>query len=437
MSAGPGLAAPIFVVPGKGAVPEWLLKCLSGMPVHVTRDLGSALEQDAVVLLFPNGGMPEVPKRSGGSVLILVTTDGGLEKPEGVDVVIRADESRRCGNSEAVMRLACLLVEAGKERAVVLERVHALVTANREAAKLVADLEEKERRIEEQSRELEAKAQTLARANSEAGRLILQVEEKDRRISEQAEEILRYYNNLQKEMRLARTLQISLLPDVKPPMEEIRCHDRFIPATELCGDYYDYIILPDGSFMVVVADVTGHGVASALVSVQVRALTHIHALEGLPPTAILSRINRFIHDSFERKYLMTMFLVHVAPDYKATYCGAGHNPFMYSREGRDVELVTAQGIPLGIQSEYAYESDSMDFTPGMRMLLYTDGLVEVSDADQEQYGYDRLKEAFLKGYGQEGRALVDNLLREVEYFVEMPPPFPDDVTVVLLERVSS
>jgi len=427
-------------LPSAGAparsLPDEILRCLMDAGARIATALPVEPLDDAVIILFSETEPTELPDLSGAGAVVLVRLDGGTSGPAGTDAVVPLKDHADCGAAPAVIGLAGKLAARKRAGRALFEKIHSLAAANREAARLVLELEEKERRIREQARDIEEKARSLARANAEAGRLILEIEERDRRIGAQADEIRRYYDVLQQEMRLARRLQIGLLPEAPHPIPGLACHDRFIPASELCGDYYDYFRRSDGSFDIVIADVTGHGVASAMVSVQVRALAHIYTLEGLSPPQVLARINEFMCENFHKRYLMTMFIIHVAPDFSVAYAGAGHNPFYFTADGKNVQRCLSQGIPLGIQKNYEYRSDTLSLSPGARMLLYTDGLVEIQNAEDVQFGYDRLEDVFLKGCAQNARGFVDALLKEVEYFSETSPPFPDDVTIVLVERSS-
>jgi len=330
----------------------------------------------------------------------------------------------------------CRTLLAEKEAAE--ERARTLARANAEAGRLILEVEERDRRIGEQQKELAERNRNLARANAEAGRLILDVEEKDRRLQAQSAEIERHLAALRRDLAIAADLQINLLPIEYPNAPELRLYDRFLPANELCGDYYDYILHPDGDFDVVVADVTGHGVASALVSVQIRAIARARGPFGKSPALTLKHLNDFMVANFQRRFLMTMFYL----GYRAAgrdgpelvYCGAGHTPPILARAaggaGRELR---SQGLPLGVDGSAEYGDDRVELAAGDRLLIYTDGLIEVYDGSRRQWGLDGLKAALAAAAGLAGREVIDKLLREARYFSGQRP-FDDDVTVVLVER---
>lgn len=316
------------------------------------------------------------------------------------------------------------------------ERALSLARANAEAGKLILEVEERDRRITDQQQELAERARRLAQANAEAGRLILEVEEKDRRLEAQAAEIEKHLSALRRDLTLAADLQLGLLPLDYPNVREFRLYDRFLMATELCGDYYDYIIRPDGDFDVVVADVTGHGVASALVSVQIRAITRSHAQGEKSPAVLLRQINEFMVSTFNRAFFMTMFYL----GYRSAglekpclvYAGAGHPPPLLVGKGKSREI-RSQGLPLGVEIKAEYSEDRLEMAAGDRLLIYTDGLVEVYDGTRRQWGPEGLTGSLLAAANLAGREVIDRVLLDARYFGGQRP-FDDDVTVVLVER---
>jgi serine phosphatase RsbU (regulator of sigma subunit) len=328
-----------------------------------------------------------------------------------------------------------------REKQAAEERSLSLARANAEAGRLILDVEERDRRIREQQRELAEHNRKLARANAEAGRLIMEIEEKDRRLEGQSSEIERHLTALRRDLAIAADLQINLLPVEYPNAPELRLYDRFLPANELCGDYYDYILHPDGDFDVVVADVTGHGVASALVSVQIRAIARARGPFEKSPARTIKHLNDFMVANFHRQFLMTMFYLGYRAAGRArpriVYAGAGHTPPLLLRAaGGAIQELRSQGLPLGVDGASPYAEGEIELLPGDRLLIHTDGLIEVYDGSRRQWGLDGLKHALIASADLAGREVIDKMLREARYFSGQRP-FDDDVTVVLVERAGS
>ncbi len=289
----------------------------------------------------------------------------------------------------------------------------------------------------------EKRSHSLARASSQAADMMLQLEEAGRRIQDQNRELERmqgeiagHLRRLEQELELAASLQFNLLPTVLPDLGEIRLHDRYLPAAQLCGDYYDCFALPDGRCFLCVADVTGHGVAPALVSVQVRTLARSLALSGLPLGELMSQLNNFMFETFNREFLMTTVAMVCDPNRRWIECvGAGHPPLIHlAADGKDWREWPSRGLPLGVTGGAEFHTDGFELRPGERLLAYTDGLTEVEGEDEIGFfGHQRLAECFAQQSGRPGAETPDQLLAAARRF-SAAGTFADDVTVLLLER---
>lgn len=294
------------------------------------------------------------------------------------------------------------------------------------------------------NRESHRRTSALAHANAEAADIILQLEEATRKIKEQnlcitaqQEKIAAHLEKVKEELRIASLLQISLLPSAREYSQGsgLVLRDRYVPATDLGGDYFDYAHCPDGRLFVCVADVTGHGVAPALVSVQSRALARSHLEAGQGLAAMTSDLNTFMFETFQQDYLMTMAaLAYDRDDGKVEFCGAGHCPLVHylAAEDRCVERFS-RGVPLGVMDDAVFASDVFALAPGDWLLVYTDGITEATSPAGEEFGVERLLEAFL-GLVRAGEKDVPNRLLDAAREFTGKPTFNDDVTLVALER---
>jgi sigma-B regulation protein RsbU (phosphoserine phosphatase) len=305
-------------------------------------------------------------------------------------------------------------------------------------------------RIRQMVVESQRRSISLARASAEAADMMLQLEEASRRISEQneelklrdarisaqQEEIKQHLQTLQQEMELASALQINLLPTDSPEGADLALHDRYIPAAQLCGDYYDYVNRPGNIFHISIADVTGHGVAPALVSVQVRTLARTAVHSGKSPGEILRELNDFMINTFKQDYLMTMVCINYDPaTHIAAYAGAGHCPMLLLSKNGTCRELPSRGLPLGIVAGTEFPDEQVQLAPGDKLFNYTDGIFEVTDEDTgEIFGPERLTEELTKCGDKGGRETLDHLVRTARGF-SSAGCFEDDVTLVLLERL--
>lgn len=297
--------------------------------------------------------------------------------------------------------------------------------------------------------DLRERSISLARASAEAADMILQLEEAHRRIAEQNEEILardaqiqeqqkeieKHLEILQRDLAMASALQISLLPSEAPKVPHLLLHDRYIPAADLGGDYFDYLLLPENRVYICIADVTGHGVAPALVSVQARVLSRAAVQEGHSLEKVLAELNRFMIETFHREYLMTMVsLLYDSATFSLLYAGAGHCPLIRLSADGSIQEFPSQGLPLGVSLQATYAMDRIDLRPLDRVLLYTDGITETKNPAGEEFGVKRLLELFVEMRSLPAASVIDRLVGGACAHTQQRV-FKDDVTLVLLECI--
>ncbi len=294
--------------------------------------------------------------------------------------------------------------------------------ASAEAADVILQLEEADRRIREQNKKLAS--------------MVRQLEKRDQRIQRQQQEIAQHLATLKEEMAIASALQVNLLPTVYPAVADLLLYDRYIPAADLCGDYYDYMSLEDGTFVISIADVTGHGVAPALVSVQVRTMARSAIRTTSSPAAVLAELNTFMVETFNRDFLMSMIILsHQPGSDEVIFAGAGHCPMMLipAGDGPCSEFFST-GVPLGGVAQATYRDGRVPLLPGDRLLLYTDGITDVSGRkDGELFGVAQLQEVVDTCRQEHGRDVLDRLVRAAKAY-SAADAFCDDVTLILLER---
>ncbi len=237
-----------------------------------------------------------------------------------------------------------------------------------------------------------------------------------------------------REVEKARHLQVSLLPDEDPGLEGLDVAGRCVPATEVAGDYYDYIPLPDHRSAVVLGDVTGHGLEAGMMMAVAKAAlrTQVNARPDLP--AMLAAVDRAMRLSEAQTLFMTAVLViHDVQTGMLEYGIAGHPPPLLLRaDGHGVEALEGGFYPLGIEMDGPYVAERLEAARDDCLLLYSDGILEARNAGGEDFGLDRLKRVFLSARGTSAKATRDKILEGLNRFVQ-GAPFHDDVTVVALK----
>ncbi len=201
------------------------------------------------------------------------------------------------------------------------------------------------------------------------------------------------FERVQLDLDAARAIQRSLLPPEAPDVAGYSLSFRSTACYEVGGDYVDVVHLPDGRLMMALADVAGKGMASALMSMTFRSSFRAIAGIDLPLAEIAARLNT-LHwqEGMEarRRYVTAILMCLDPKTHRLEVVNAGHNPaFLRTCAGREAVKVNASGLPLGMMPGRTYESEIFDMGEGSEMLLYTDGLTEVFQGDDE-FGEDRL-----------------------------------------------
>ena len=239
---------------------------------------------------------------------------------------------------------------------------------------------------------------------------------------------------IEQEMRVATLIQQQFLPRELPNLPQWQIAAYYGPARAVGGDFYDFIEMPGGRIGIAVGDVTDKGVPAALVMARTHSILRAEASRSDSPGAILSRANELLVPEMPARMFVTCLFAILDPSTgRVVMANAGHNlPFIRTDEG--VIELRATGMPLGLLSGTRYEETEGVIAPGSNVLLYSDGLVEAHDPNQEMYGFPRLREAMI--VDDAGSELLDRLLDTLHQFTGPEWEQEDDITLVTLRRAS-
>jgi len=225
--------------------------------------------------------------------------------------------------------------------------------------------------------------------------------------------------SLRRELAVAHEVQRGFLPSAAPRIPEYEFFEFYEPANQLGGDYYDYIELPGGRLAVVVADVSGKGISASLLMAKLSAETRYCLASEPSPSQALGRLNRAFCQSVWEDRFVTMVAAVLDPRrHEVTLVNAGHLPPLWRRGPGAVEAVgqSEARLPLGVDYEVDYVPLVLPLKPGESIVLYTDGITEAMNAQDELYGSKRLL-ALLSSeendVGRLGRRALDDVKRFV------------------------
>jgi sigma-B regulation protein RsbU (phosphoserine phosphatase) len=238
------------------------------------------------------------------------------------------------------------------------------------------------------------------------------------------------------QLEIAGELQARLLPSRPPHVEGYSIAGLCTPAYEVGGDYFDYVRLENGRLGVVVADVSGNGIAAALLMTSFRALFIPGARAGASPAALMGEMNFLLPEFARKRDFITAFYGILEPSAGAfTYANCGQNlPFIVRADG-GIERLTQSGPSLIILPDAKYETGTVVLHEGDLLVLYTDGVVEVFDTHRQEFGNERLEEVARKSR----RGSADDVLREIVTATRSfstPELSHDDSTLVVVKRES-
>ncbi|MDB4968947.1 MAG: uncharacterized protein JWN44_4636 [Myxococcales bacterium] len=243
---------------------------------------------------------------------------------------------------------------------------------------------------------------------------------------------------LEKELEVARTIQETLVPPNDPVERSyMKLAGYFLPASVCGGDWWTVHDMPDGRILVVIGDVTGHGVPSAMITAAAKAACDVvRATEGdkLTVTRLLEVMNRAIFESAKRKFVMTCFASILDPVRRTiTYANAGHNfPYLYrpgSADGNDFQVLMSRGNRLGDLEESTYAEKSHALSAGDVLVWYTDGIVECENDRGEEYGEKRFRAAIRRAADLDPVAMRESVVGAAGAFFG-DRQRKDDITLV-------
>ena len=192
---------------------------------------------------------------------------------------------------------------------------------------------------------------------------------------------------LEKQMETARIMQSRLFPSHPPQIPGYDIDGICIPAEEIGGDYYDFIPLEHGQLGVAVADVSGHGVSSALVMTAFRALIRTQARSRARPKRIAQVINSLLPEFTANNHFVTaIYAVLDPPSGAIVYTSGGHPPPIFLHSDGSLEYLNCHGPAMGIFRRVTYHNEGAQLNPGDQLVLYTDGVVELENQEGQHFG---------------------------------------------------
>jgi serine phosphatase RsbU (regulator of sigma subunit) len=243
---------------------------------------------------------------------------------------------------------------------------------------------------------------------------------------------------LEKEMAIARQIQLTLLPESLPEIPGYSVFAMNDASRAVSGDFYEFQGREEGDEQVIViADVSGKGMAASLLAASFDALLMGPIEVGHPTDLICSRVSRRLFMRTPPERYVTAFICALDPKSgRLGYTNAGHNTGLLVRADGSLQLLEANGLPIGLFADVAYERAEVTLAPGDLLLLYTDGITEAANPKGDEFGLERLQAVVRRHAREPLIALAVAIETAVEVFAD-GTPFGDDRTLVMLRREPS
>ena len=238
------------------------------------------------------------------------------------------------------------------------------------------------------------------------------------------------------ELEMARQVQLSILPRDLPHLCGLEIAARYLPMSSVAGDFYDFLVVDEKHIAILIADVSGHGLPSALIASMLQTAFASQLAWASDPVRVLSGLNQALHGKFERHFVTAAYVFVDIDKGMMSYAGAGHPPLLlWQSATQRVVQCEQNGLLLGPFADAEYSAAVFTLQMGDRILLFTDGIVETKNPSGVEFGTDRLRQALEAKHDLPANRFVDTLLYSLSNWSEQAigPCQSDDITLLAID----
>ncbi|MCB1146267.1 MAG: SpoIIE family protein phosphatase [Leptospiraceae bacterium] len=263
-------------------------------------------------------------------------------------------------------------------------------------------------------------------------RMIGSLKEKTTQLMDVISELTKRKKEMEIDLELGESIQKEMLP-TQMTSSHVRASAYYKPLTKVSGDYYDFFVLPDGSIGIILCDAMGHGVPAAFMTIMAKIHFNSTAFKTMSTASVMLKVSKELEKILMGTMYLTGFYIIIEPDLKMRFTSAGHMPSLLMRKNsNEVEDFTTSGFFLGIASGIANEQDETQLEPGDRILLFTDGISEARNTEDEMFGSERIKQFLLDTRDKDIDEVKDLLIQTIRDFAN-GFPIDDDITYLVIE----
>jgi phosphoserine phosphatase RsbU/P len=237
------------------------------------------------------------------------------------------------------------------------------------------------------------------------------------------------FSDLQKELEIAQRIQTAILPSAYPQSTHFQVAARYVPMTSVAGDFYDFLVTDPMQAGLLIADVSGHGVPAALIASMVKLAATSQRANAADPATLLSGMNTVLCGNTQTQFVTAAYVYLDAASSTLRYSAAAHPPIMLLRAGKVVELAE-NGLMLAAFSFATYETAVYPLEHGDRLVLYTDGILEATNAQGEEFGSNRLCTLLTDSATLHAEEAADRVISSLQVWSKSQN---DDLTVLICD----
>ncbi len=242
---------------------------------------------------------------------------------------------------------------------------------------------------------------------------------------------------LENDLELSQKVQRALLPHNVPEIRGLEVAAFSQPARIVGGDYFDFVRMKNGCHAIVIADVMGKGMPASMLMASLQASLRILAPENAEPADVVARLNHLFNHNIRLTKFVTLFLAkYDERTRELTYSNAGHNPPLVRKANGSIEALLPTGAAIGLIEQTDFSQKSITLQPGDKVMLYTDGVVESMNSNEQLFGQERLENLLHANSAASARGIIGSLKSELQQFSGASTPI-DDTTVIAINVVKT
>lgn len=255
-------------------------------------------------------------------------------------------------------------------------------------------------------------------------------------LREAREQLARQLLDINNELEMAREIQLAILPHEVPRISGLEIAARYIPMSQVAGDFYDFLVVDEKHIGILVADVSGHGLPAALIASMLKTAFAAQAPHAGDPARVLSGLNQSLCGKFKNHFVTAAYVFVDMEKNSIKYAGAGHPPLLLWRQSSSAALeVLENGLLLGFIKDAPYSFVEVGIQPGDKVVLCTDGILETRSPSMEEFGPDLFKVFLEANHNLKADKFADLVLDELTGWSENHKGNgqEDDITLLVID----